>query len=122
MKMFGIRKLLGIESLRAKIERRSLQRLGHVLRMPNDRLTKKVCFGWYRREERRKGKQTTIYYWRKLVREAGLDPDNVEMYARDRNRWMNQIKIRMEQIREWEGQRQESVGIMSKRWRTSQQV
>jgi len=37
--MFGIRKLLGIESLRAKIERRSLQRMGHVLRMSNDRLT-----------------------------------------------------------------------------------
>ena len=26
------------------------------------------------------------------------------MYARDRNRWKNQIKIRMEQIREWEEQ------------------
>ena len=30
--MFGIRQMLGIESLRAKIERRSLQRMGHVLR------------------------------------------------------------------------------------------
>jgi len=38
------------------------------------------------------------------VREAGLDPDNVEMYARDRNKWKNQIKIRMEEIREWEEQ------------------
>ena len=35
------------------------------------------------------------------MREAGLGRDNVEMYARDRNRWKNQIKIRMEQIREW---------------------
>ena len=60
--------------------------MGHVLRMPNDRLTKKVCLGWYRREGRRTGKKNTIHYWRKLVREAGLDPDNVEMYARDRNR------------------------------------
>ena len=42
--VFGIRQMLGIESLRAKIERRSLQRMGHVLRMPNDRLTKRVCF------------------------------------------------------------------------------
>ena len=52
--MFGIRKLLGIKSLRAKIERRSLQRMGHVLRMPNGRFTKKVHLGWYRRKE---GKQ-----------------------------------------------------------------
>ena len=29
--------------------------------------------------------------------EAGLDPDNVKMYAKDRNRWKNQIKIRMQQ-------------------------
>ena len=102
--MFGIRQMLGIESLRAKIERRSLQRMGHVLRIPNDRLTKRVCLGWYRREGRRTGKLTTIHYWRKLVREADLDPDNVEMHARDRNRWKNQIKIRMEQMREWEEQ------------------
>ena len=40
--MFGIRNLLGIESLRANIERMSLQRMGHVLRMSNDRLTKRM--------------------------------------------------------------------------------
>ena len=62
--MFGIRQMLGIESLRAKIERKSLQRIGHVLRMPNDRLTKKICLGWYRREGRRTEKQTTIHYCR----------------------------------------------------------
>ena len=76
--------------------------MGHVLRMPNDRLAKKVCLGWYRKEGRRTGKQNTLHNWRKLVLEAGLDPDNVEMHARDRNRWKNQIKIRMEQIKEWE--------------------
>ena len=54
--MFGIRKGLEIESLRVKILRRSLQRMGHVLRMRNDRLTKMVCLGWYRREGRRTGK------------------------------------------------------------------
>ena len=78
--------------------------MGHVLRMSDDRSTKKVCLGWYRREGRRTGKQTSIHYWRKLVREAGLNQDNVKMYARDRNRCKNQIKIRMEQIREWEEQ------------------
>ena len=100
--MFGVRKQLGIESLRAKIEKRSLQRVGHVLRMPNDRLTKRICLGWYRREGRRSGKQTTIHYWRKLVREAGIDPDNVEIHANNRTRWKKQIKVRMKRIREWE--------------------
>ena len=38
------------------------------------------------------------------MREAGFDLDNMEMSARDRNRWKNQIKIGMEQIREWEEQ------------------
>ena len=47
---------------------------------------------------------TNRHYWRKVMREAGLDPDNMEMYARDRNRWKNQIKIRMKKIREWEEQ------------------
>ena len=77
--------------------------MGHVLRMPNDRLTRKVCLGWYRKEGRGTGKQTTMHYWRKLVREAGRDPD-MKMYARDRDRWKNQIKIRKEQVREWEDQ------------------
>ena len=47
--------------------------------------------------------------------EAGLDPDNVEMHARDRNRWENQIKIRMEQIREREEQ-------MARKHRDNEQV
>ena len=66
--------------------------MGHVLRMLNDTSTKMVCLCWYRREGRRTGKQTTIHYWGMLVLEAGLDPDNVEMYARDMNKWKNQIR------------------------------
>ena len=58
--IFEIRQMLGIESLQAKIERRVLQGMGHVWRMPNDRLTKGVCLGWYRKEGRRTGKHTTI--------------------------------------------------------------
>ena len=60
--MFGIRQMLGIESLRAKIERRSLQRMGHALRMPNDRLTKKVCLTLVQkgRKENRKADHHTL--------------------------------------------------------------
>ena len=65
--MFGIRQMLGIKSLRAQIEKRNLQIMGHVLRMANNTLTKNVCLGWYRKEGRRTGKQTTMHYWSKLV-------------------------------------------------------
>ena len=37
------------------------------------------------------------------MREAGIDQDNVEIYASNRTRLKNKIKVRMEQIREWEG-------------------
>ena len=40
--MFGVRKQLGVKSIECKIEERTLRRIGHVLRMPNTRLTKKV--------------------------------------------------------------------------------
>ena len=36
------------------------------------------------------------------MREVGIDPDDVDVHARDRNRRKNQIKIRIEQTREWE--------------------
>ena len=36
------------------------------------------------------------------MHEAGLHPDNIEMHANNRTRWKNQIKVRMEQTREWE--------------------
>ena len=53
--MFGVRTHLKSESLRTKIERRSLQRMGHVLRMSNDRLTKR--YAWAGTEGGREGEQ-----------------------------------------------------------------
>ena len=38
--MWGVRRTLGIRSMQAKIEERVLRRIGHVLRMNNNRLTK----------------------------------------------------------------------------------
>ena len=35
-----------VDDLRWKIEKRVLQRIGHVLRMENDRPTKAAVFGW----------------------------------------------------------------------------
>ena len=44
------------------------------------------CLGWYRREGRRTGNHTNMHNWRTLVHQAGLHPDNVEIYARNRGR------------------------------------
>ena len=44
--MTDVRQRLGIKSVEWKIERRVLERIGHVMRMENDRLTKAVVLGW----------------------------------------------------------------------------
>ena len=100
--MFGVRKVLNVTSLRSKIEKRSLQRIGHILRMDNSRTTKQVTLGWYQKEGIRRAQQSTVQYWRKIIGEAGVDSDNVEMYVWDRKKWRNLIDGRMKKIREWE--------------------
>ena len=45
--MQDVRSCLGVKSVRWKIEKRVLERIGHVVRMGNDRLAKAMVFGWY---------------------------------------------------------------------------
>ena len=45
--MQDVRSCRGVKSVRWKIEKRVLERIGHVVRMGNDRLTKMTLFGWY---------------------------------------------------------------------------
>ena len=42
---WNVRKELRIKSVRSKIEKRSMERLGHMIRMPDDRRVKHVTFG-----------------------------------------------------------------------------
>ena len=64
--MFQVRKDLGVGSLEMKIEKRTLERIGHVLRMKNDRIVKQITLGWpVILEDHRKHRQTTIDYYRK---------------------------------------------------------
>ena len=68
--------------------------------MPNDRLTKKVTLGWYHPAVTvpgKKGKkQNTIAYWRKLLKDAGKDPTDVDLLASDRRKWKDFIRQHME--------------------------
>ena len=60
-----------------KIEKRAWGRMGHIFRMGDERLTKVVTLGWLEELEgigKCPGrKRKTVRYWRKLVREAGID-------------------------------------------------
>ena len=80
--MADVRKELGVRSIRWKIEKRVLERIGHVLRMEDDRMTKAVVLGWMKELEsweKPKGRRRkTVFYWRKLLREAGIDWTNLK--------------------------------------------
>ena len=92
-----------------KIERRVLERIGHVMRMENDRLMKAVVLGWWEGLEG-KGKMAgrkrkTVLYWRRLLRDAGIDWTEVERLTSDRKGWKEKVAERMEHLDRWERQK-----------------
>ena len=46
--MQNVRSCLGMKSARRKIQKRVLERIGHVVRIGNEKLTKAMVFGWYK--------------------------------------------------------------------------
>ena len=107
--MQDVRNMLGVRSVRWKVEKRVLERIGHVLRMEEGRITKAAVFGWYGElEEWRKvpgRKRKTVLYWRRLVREAGWDVLDVERRASDRDEWREMVRERMLHLERWEKQK-----------------
>ena len=105
MNRWNFRKELRVRSIRNKIEKRSLERLGHVLRMPEESRTKRVTFGWLSklecRDKERKKFRCTPRYWIKLAREAGWDPLEINDIAQDRERWRGLIRERSRHIELW---------------------
>ena len=49
--MYDVRSELGVKSVRWKVEKRVLERIGHVLRMGDERLTKACVLGWMKELE-----------------------------------------------------------------------
>ena len=107
--MVDVRSLLGVRSIAWKIEKRVLERVGHVVRMGNERLTKVAVFGWLECLEgsrKRKGrKRKTPLYWKRLLREAGVDWTNVERLGSDRDGWKRMVNERMDHLYKWEQQK-----------------
>ena len=104
--MADVRKDLGVMSVRWKTEKRVLERVGHVMRMEDGRMVKAVVLGWVEqleRWEREKGsRKKTVLYWKKLLREAGIDYTRIGQLTKDRKKWKAIVKERMEALRKWE--------------------
>ena len=102
--MQDVRNILGVRSLRVKIEKKCLQRIGHVLRMENTRQTKAAILGWmkkleaYRKTPGRKRK--TLLYWKGLLREARVDWTKAGEIAQDRDGWRTMVHDRVEHLAE----------------------
>ena len=103
---YQIRKELGIPSIRCKIEKRALERIGHILRMPNTRTVKRVVLGHWKMEPTQQGtlRNGLISYWRRLVKEMGKDWTDLENLTRDRKKWKILTKERMQFIENWENE------------------
>ena len=76
--MHNVRTSLGVKSVRVKIEKRVLERIGHVLRIENERRTKAIVLDFYGKVEgmnKMNGKKRkTVLYWRRTLKGAGIDP------------------------------------------------
>ena len=105
-RMEDVRVELGVKSLRWKIEKRVLERIGHVMRMPDDRIVKAMVLGWVDKLEEWDrvpgGRRKTLLYWRKLLREAGFDRTKIGTLTADRKEWKKKVKERMKHVHEWE--------------------
>ena len=80
--------------------------MGHVMRMEDGRMVKAVVLGWVEQLERwgraTGGRRKTVLYWKKLLREAGIDYTRIGQLTQDRKKWKAVVKERMEVLRTWE--------------------
>ena len=101
---YSVRRTLGIDSIRLKIEKRTLGRIGHIMRMSNERLVKIVVLGQWNKEASPDGglRGGSISYWRRISSEAGEDKQNIEQLTRDRKNYKKTTERRIREIRNWE--------------------
>ena len=94
--------------MRWKIEKRVLERIGHVVRMENDRMVKAMVLGWYEGlegKQKMKGrKRKTVLYWKRVLRECGVDWTDIERVCGDRDGWRVRVRERMGHLDRWERQ------------------
>ena len=106
MNMQDVRTELGIKSIDSKIEKRVLERIGHVMRMDDERLVKAATLGWMESlegQEKVAGKKNkTMLYWRKVIMNVGLDTTEIGSGTKDRKEWKAFVKRRTRDIQEYD--------------------
>ena len=104
--MQDVRNELGVKSIRWKVEKRVLERIGHIFRMPDDRMVKVATLGWLEDLEgwnKVPGKKRkTVLYWKGLIKEAGWDWTRVGDMSKDRKAWKSKVMERMKHVEDWE--------------------
>ena len=104
--MWDVRRELGVKSVRYKIEKRVLERVGHIMRMEDDRTVKAAVLGWLEDleplEKLPGKKRKTMLYWKQLLREASIDHTNIAQLTKERDEWKALVRTRMKHVEEWE--------------------
>ena len=104
--MQDVRNELGVKTVRYKVEKRVLERVGHVMRMEDTRTVKAVTLGWLEdlesHEKKRGRKAKTVIYWKRIIREAGFDWTDIGRLTEERKKWKASIRERMKHLESWE--------------------
>ena len=107
--MQDLRNILDIKTLRWKNEKRTLEKIGHKLRKSDRRTTKAAVLGWLAGlEELPKlpgHTRKTLFYWRKLLKEAGINWAEASKLAAEGKKWKAIVVSRMEHIHKLETER-----------------
>jgi hypothetical protein len=79
---------LGIPSIQETIDDLRMRWIGHVARMPVERLPRRFLTSWVRHPRRQGGQQmSTAWCFKDTIRRAGLDPEEWIEFAQDRSAW-----------------------------------
>ena len=93
--MQDIRNSLKINSVRWKVEKRVLERVGHIFRMEDNRQVKAVVLGWLEDLESYNKcpgkKRKTLLYWKRLLKEASFDYTKIGQLTEDRKAWKSLV-------------------------------
>ena len=77
--------------------------------MSDDRIVKQAVLGWNQDLENlhksRKKRETTVEYWRRLLKEAGVEVESVEKLVMDRKEWKEMIQNRMKYLQSFDEQK-----------------
>ena len=107
--MHDIRNELRVKSIRWKTKKRVLERIDHVMLMEDTRQTRVAVLGWLENLEHMekcpRRKRKTILYWKKLLREEGIDCTEAESLTADRRKWKEIVSVRMDHLERYEHSR-----------------